>query len=115
LLLLLLIALPVRYSIDRITPFESRDRTPKWSPYVKSLKDRLGARSNVVVFNVAHNIEAMFYSGLTIYDVIPDETMIRSLTRNGYRVVINDDGEPGNRFTLTDQVEVLRLIPAGER
>src|SRR2546425_3260707 len=50
LLLFLLIALPVRYSIDRITPFENRDRTPKWSSSVKSLKDTLGARNRVVVF-----------------------------------------------------------------
>ena len=115
LLLFLLVALPVRYSIDRITPFENRDTTPKWSSYVKSLKDALVARNRVVVFNVEHNVEAMFYSGLTIYNFIPDETTIRRLTRNGYRVVINDDGKPGNAFTLMDQVEVLKLVPAEEQ
>ena len=115
LLLVALIVLPVRYSIDRITPFENRDRIPKWSSYVKSLKEQLGATNKVVVFNVAHNIEAMFYSGLTVYDFIPDEITIRRLTRNGYRVVVNDDGKTGSTFAFTDQVEVLPLIPAGER
>ena len=57
----------------------------------------------------------MFYSGLTVYDFIPDETTIRRLTRNGYRVVINDDGKPGNAFTRIDQVEVLKLVPSGEQ
>jgi 4-amino-4-deoxy-L-arabinose transferase-like glycosyltransferase len=114
LLLLLLAALPVRYSIDRITPFETRIRTPKWSAEVKSLKDKLGGRDKVVVFNVEHNIEAMFYSDLTIYDFVPDEAMINRVTRGGYRVIINDDGRAGNRFPLTDQVEVLRLVAAGD-
>jgi len=30
-------------------------------------------------------------------------------------VVINDDGKPGNAFTLMDQVEVLKLVPAEEQ
>jgi 4-amino-4-deoxy-L-arabinose transferase-like glycosyltransferase len=115
LLLLLLIALPVRYSIDRLTPFENRETDPKWSSDVKSLKDKLGAKNNVVVFNVEHNIEAMFYSGLTIYDFVPDEGTIRYLIRNGYHVIINDDGRPGKTLALTDQVEMLKLVPAEER
>src|SRR5438046_1275656 len=86
-----------------------------WDERYKSLKDVLVGRNRVVVFNVEHNIEAMFYSGLTIYDFIPDETTIRRLTLNGYRVVINDDGKPGNAFTLMDQVEVLKLVPAEEQ
>ena len=111
-LLTLLIALPVRYTIDRVTPFENRFRTPGWSADVKSLKDRLGAGDDVVVFNVEHNIEAMFYSGLTIYDFVPDEVTIRRVTRSGHRVVINDDGRLGSRIPVTAQVEVVRLSPA---
>ena len=114
LLLLLLAGLPIRYSIDRITPFENRLRTPKWSAEVKSLKDKLGGRDKVVVFNVAHNVEAMFYSDLTIYDFVPDEAMINRVTGAGYRVIINDDGQSGNRLPLTNRVEVLRLVPAGD-
>jgi hypothetical protein len=106
--------LPIRYTIDRITPFESLDRTPKWSPEVKSIKDKLRGRDDVVVFNVAHNVEAMFYSDLTIYAFVPDQATIDRVTRDGYHVVINDDGDPGRRFPVTDQAEVLRLVAADD-
>ncbi len=81
---------------------------------MKSLKDKLGGRDKVVVFNVAHNIEAMFYSDLTIYDFVPDEAMVNRVTRDGYRVIINDDWHSRNRFPLTSQVEVLRLVAESE-
>jgi 4-amino-4-deoxy-L-arabinose transferase-like glycosyltransferase len=114
-LLVLLVAFPVRYSIDRITPFENRLRTPRWSPEVKRLKDRLGPQQRVVVFNVEHNIEAMFYSGVTIYDFMPDQATIDRVTRDGYHVVINDDGRLRGGFQTLSHIEVLKLVEAGER
>lgn len=104
-LLVLLVALPVRYSIDRTTPFENRLRTPPWSPEVKSLKDRLGLRQRVVVFNVEHNIEAMFYSGVTIYDFVPARGTIDRITRDAYRVIINDDGRLRHGFRAPARLE----------
>jgi hypothetical protein len=113
-LLLLMVALPVRYTIDRITPFENRLRTPAWSAEVKSIKDRLGPAHRVVVFNVEHNIEAMFYCDVPIYHFMPDQGTIERLTRAGYHVVINDDGRLQRGFHMTDDAEVLKLVAAEE-
>ena len=113
--LLLMVALPVRYSIDRITPFENRLRTPAWSAEVKAMKQRLGAAHRVVVFNVEHNIEAMFYCEVPIYHFIPDQGTIGRLTRAGYHVVITDDGRLQRGFHMTDDAEVLKLVAAEGR
>jgi 4-amino-4-deoxy-L-arabinose transferase-like glycosyltransferase len=92
LVMLLLVAMPVRYAIDRVTPFEYRLRNPSWSEPVRNLGKRVGAGDRVVVFNVEQNIEAMFYSDLTVYDFVPDPATVERLTGEGYRVVVNQDG-----------------------
>jgi 4-amino-4-deoxy-L-arabinose transferase-like glycosyltransferase len=114
-LLTLLIALPVRYTIDRITPLEDRFHTPSWAADVKALRARLGARDDVVVFNVQHNIEAMFYSGVTVYDFVPEAAVLRRIIGSGRRVVINDDGRLPPEVAAMSHVEVLRLCAATDR
>ena len=111
-LLILLVGLPVRYTMDRITPFKRLERSPAWSQEAKLLKQRIGASENVVVFNVEHNIEAMFYSGLTIYDYVPDDATIRRVIAGGDSVIINDDGTGRITVGPLDHVKVLRLMRA---
>ncbi|MBK8417022.1 MAG: glycosyltransferase family 39 protein [Bacteroidetes bacterium] len=91
LLLFLLIALPIRYMIERVKPFEQSNRSPYWSIELRKLNDR--KIYNGVLFNYDKPIEAMFYTNLTAYPNIPDRNKITDLIAEGYTVIINDDGK----------------------
>ena len=91
LLLVAMIALPVRYAIERIKPFQQIDRSPEW---VADLKE-LDAQNieNGVLFNYHRPIAAMFYTDLTVYYGIPHKAIIEDLNRKGYRVLVNQSGD----------------------
>ncbi len=88
-LLFLLVALPVRYSVERIKPFDRLERNPEWTRQLRSLNKI--EDENAVLFNIENNIRAMFYTGHTVYPVIPTNEQIDSLTARGYKVYINND------------------------
>jgi len=48
---------------------------------------------NGVLFNYSKPIDAMFYTNLTVYSTIPDKELILKLLKEGYTVLINDDGK----------------------
>ncbi len=89
LILFLLIALPIRYTIERTKPFEQIDRKPAWVKELKVLNDQ--NIKNGVLFNYDRPIEAMFYTNLTVYPDMPDKELIVNLVAKGYTVFINDD------------------------
>ena len=100
-ILFLLIALPIRYTVERVKPFENSDRNPQWVKNLKSLKDR--NITNGVLFNYDKPIEAMFHTNFTVYPNIPDSTIIEGLVSKGYSVIINDDGKiPDNIKSIKD-------------
>jgi 4-amino-4-deoxy-L-arabinose transferase-like glycosyltransferase len=89
--LLFFLALPVRYAIERSKPFTNRERNPGWVKELRAEgKQPIGART--VLFNYKKPVEAMFYTGMTVYKNIPDSAVIQDLQVRGYRVMINDDG-----------------------
>ena len=90
LILFLLIALPVRYSIERIKPFAIKNRNPQWVTDLKKLNEK--KITDGVLFNYDKPIEAMFYTDLTAYAFIPEKNVINDLIGNGYMVIINDAG-----------------------
>jgi hypothetical protein len=90
LILILLIALPVRYMIERIKPFEQKSRNPDWIADLRKLNDRNIKKG--VLFNFSRPIEVMFYSNVTAYGYMPDRLEIVDLCAEGYTVLINDDG-----------------------
>ena len=95
LLLILLIGLPIRYSIERVKPFNQRDRNPQWVTDLKKLHDK--QIENGVLLNYNRPIEAMFYTNLTAYHYIPEKKTITDLMKKGYVVIINDNGQiPAN-------------------
>lgn len=99
LVLFLLIALPVRYAIERIKPFEQSDRSPHWVTDLKKLNDK--KIKNGVLLNYDKPIEAMFYTNLTVYRELPDKKIINELLERGYTVIINDSGNiPGEVITI---------------
>ncbi len=77
--LFLLIALPVRYSIERLKPFENVHRNPKWNQQVQSLQRYTVKGPNAIFLNVDRYIEAMFYTQATVYPGIPDPNQFEIL------------------------------------
>ena len=91
LILVLLIALPVRYMIERVKPFDKRERHPEWVVQLKQL-DKESIEKGVL-FNYNRPIEAMFYTDLTVYSILPPKYRIERLVNEGYTILIHDDGK----------------------
>jgi len=106
--LVLLIVLPVRYSIERIKPFEQRKRNPEWVADLKKLDAR--KYTNGVLFNYPKPIEAMFYTDLVAYPYLPGKADINRLIGDGRTVVIHDDGKIPAEVDSLKNVIKLHLI-----
>lgn len=79
-----LIALPIRYTFERLKPFDTIDRNPTW--IVEMNKLDLGKDDKVVIFNTDHPIEMMFYTDYTAYTAIPSKAVLDSLSEIGYEI-----------------------------
>ena len=106
-LLFLLIALPVRYTVERAKPFIKRERNPEWTIQLRSLNKI--EDENVVLFNIEENIRAMFYTDHTVYKIIPSDEQIKTLTGKGYKVCINNDGNLPARIINNPDVILISL------
>lgn len=83
-LLIGLLILPLRYAIERIKPLEGEDqRNPMWTKELKKLRSKT-LDEKTIVFNVEHNIELMFYTGVTAYNFIPSNEQIIQLNNRGF-------------------------------
>jgi len=82
------IALSVRYSIERIKPFENRERRQEWVANLKSLNKNNFKKG--VLFNYKEPVMAMFYTDLTVYSTIPEKKILEDLSKQGFTVLIND-------------------------
>ncbi len=107
LVLFLLIALPVRYMIERVKPFEQNNRNPDWAIELRKLNDKEIAKG--VLFNYDKPIEAMFYTNLTAYPYIPDKNKITDLIADGYTIIINDDGKLPDDFKTIKGITIEKL------
>ncbi len=108
--LVLLLALPIRYGIERIKPFKLRDRNPQWVLDLKKLNEENIEKG--VLFNYGNPIEAMFYTDLVVYNRIPEESIITDLMQQGYTIVLNDENLP-QQITQIDGV-ILRKLTAAD-
>lgn len=88
-LLILLILLPIRYSLERAKPFKNYDKNPDWVKNLRALNNLIEDR-NSVLFNVKLPIEAMFYTRFTAYSFIPTLEQIRQLHERSYKIVLLD-------------------------
>ncbi|HEY1038410.1 MAG TPA: glycosyltransferase family 39 protein [Bacteroidia bacterium] len=62
------VALPIRYTVERLKLFEDYNRSPAWAKnYKKLAKETNGSKENLVFINVEHPIEFMFYSDFPAY------------------------------------------------
>lgn len=100
---ILLIVLPIRYALERLKPFENRDRNPSWVQRLKSLKAILP--SNAILFNTTHPIESMFYTDiLAAYSFPPDQETIEKLLHLGYRLFLVE-GEQLKELVLEKETD----------
>jgi len=91
LILVLFIGLPIRYSIERLKPFDRSERNPLWVIQLKKLGEKTKDEKGIL-FNVSRPIEAMFYTDLVAYERLPKVEILDSLVGQGYTIFINKNG-----------------------
>ena len=84
-LLFVILALAVRYSVERVKPFEDDSKSVAEANFMKGLNSMI-KNKKVVIFNMDKNIEGMFYTDFTIYASLPNTDEIESLNQRGYKV-----------------------------
>lgn len=107
LILILIVALPVRYSFERMKPFQKMDRNPEWAQQLRDLNHE--NFKNGMLFNCSRPIEAMFYTDLIAYDIIPDKKLTLELIQKGFTIVINDDGKLPLEIKEINDIHLIRL------
>ncbi|MBN1133120.1 MAG: glycosyltransferase family 39 protein [Bacteroidales bacterium] len=105
----LLLILPVRYSVERIKPFQQRERHPEWVKELKALNRSIDDRSKVIVFNADHPVETMFYVNCTAYPDLPGRQVLEGLTGSGYTLLINDRGDLPAGTDRLPNVKIIKL------
>ncbi|MCB0480448.1 MAG: glycosyltransferase family 39 protein [Flavobacteriales bacterium] len=90
LMVLLLIGLPVRYSIERFKPFEKIE-TPDWRREIDIIKQSNQGKKHLVVFNFHRPIECMFYTDFYAYHRMPTDKDIRILKKENIEFIIWND------------------------
>ena len=91
LLIVLLVALPVRYTFERVRPFRPRP-VPAWKTDLQAIGS--GVRAPCVLFGTARAIEAMFYTPCAAYPFRASPGDRESAAARGYDVLVRDDGTP---------------------
>lgn len=86
---LLLFLLPVRYTIERVKPFDRMERTREWITKIKDLDQQHGTKP-AVIFNCKYPIEAMFHTEMMAYEVMPSREKIMELSQEGYQIYLDD-------------------------
>lgn len=110
-ILALFIVLPIRYGIERMKPFEKRDRNPKWTLELKALNAK--NIQNGILFNYENPIEAMFYTDFIVYSTIPSKDKMEQLKNEGYQLFLNDKNDLGNIRDMKG-INVIKLTTANK-
>jgi 4-amino-4-deoxy-L-arabinose transferase len=92
LFLFLLIAFPIRYTLERIKPFEKYERTKPWIAKMKKLES-LTDTKDVVIFNTKYPVETMFHTDFIAYNETPSVQKLDSINQLGYVVYIDNNNE----------------------
>ena len=80
---ILVVVLSVRYSIERIKPFNDRG-IPEWKQTILDLKKEHPSTEKLVIFNCDHYIECMFYTDFVAYPKTPTEEDLKRVNSKGY-------------------------------
>jgi len=91
-MIVLLFALPIRYSMERLKPFEGKPEAPAWQNNIEDFVNTSGNTKDAVIFNTDYPIEYMFHTKATAYIGMPGDNLMDSLTSAGYQVYIVKEG-----------------------
>ncbi len=108
LLVFLLLTLPIRYSLERIKPFDLFQPTPQWLINVKHLNESVLDKKKVI-FNTIHPIETMFYTEFIAYEVLPSPLILKAINAKGYKVYISQEKEIPIDFRGLDYANIIDL------
>ena len=87
LLMLLLILLPIRYSVERLKPFKQRWERPQWQMELANFVDAIeGDDKKIVLSSEPHHLEAMYYHAIYAYEYQLTSEQVSSLLADGFRV-----------------------------
>lgn len=96
---ILFLGLPLRYSLERIKPFDPKERSPEWVLDLKKLK--ISTDSSCVLFNYPRPIEAMFYTDMMVYEKLPDRESLKDLQQKNYKLkIFIQEGIPQDIYDL---------------
>jgi 4-amino-4-deoxy-L-arabinose transferase len=98
-----LVALPIRFSIERIKPL-SNNKSPQWVTNIKQFNEQIDHNKKNLIFNVSRPIDVMFYSNVSAFEDIPTHYILDSLSNEGYEIYINS--EIGFRSTKFKTLEL---------
>lgn len=90
-LVVLLFALPLRYSVERIKPFRDRSADFTWMEEISQLKKSHSNLDKTLIFNTERYIEVMFYTDCIAYPFGVNPQQKEALIQKGYLVL--DDFE----------------------
>ena len=85
------ILLPIRYSIERLKPFEENPN-PAWNKQITAFAKSALNTDSTIIFNCPHPAEMMFATKCTCYEITPDSLFIHKLKQEKYIPIIL--GEP---------------------
>ncbi len=85
----LVIFLAIRFSIERIKPFQNQTKHLVWANEFRQM-NKTNAEKRVYV-NVKHCIEGMFYTNSIMYGYTPPPNEIEELKARGYEVIVNSN------------------------
>ena len=73
------------------------------------MPEKLEESDNIIVFNIEHAVEAMFYTDYLVYDFAPSVLDIVRLQSEGYSIVIHDDGKLEKKYEGINDVVLINL------
>lgn len=100
----LLLGLPVRYSIERIKPFEKREREPLWAKRIK----QIDCPDNTVIFNIERPIETMFYHDCIAYSKLPNISTLKRLKNEGYSIALYEGKGLVKKYKTLPFVQIIK-------
>lgn len=109
LLLIGLLASPVNFCITRTKALNKRVRDPLWAQELKHFAKNYQLPDKTVVFNLNHEIEAMYYTGFTVYQMMPDQHNVDRIRKLGYRILVNENNKTGHQKSRLKNVTYFSI------
>jgi 4-amino-4-deoxy-L-arabinose transferase len=102
-----LIGLPIRYSIERLKPFQQKSRHQAWIASLEEIENK--KESKQVIFNTKYPIEIMFYSDIIAYEALPGISKLKEIYNQGFEIIIDQNQNLTAEIKELDFIEIVNL------